>query len=756
MRHRHYLLLGMSLLMPILCFYFLSKPPPLLDNISYSQVITDHSGKVLSITLSNDDKYRLMTPLAAIQPNFIRTILLKEDAYFYNHPGVNPIALTRAMVETYFLHHRRQGASTLTMQVARLRYHLHTKTLAGKLLQICCALQLERYYSKNEILTAYFNLAPFGHNIEGIGAASFLYFKKKPDQLSVSEILLLANLPQNPNIKLNPDNIARLQNLIKNKNQQSIFTFTPILFNLKDKPFLAPHFVQQILAAQDSEKGDVLQTTLDWNIQQLLEKVTREYTETKKYIGMENAGMLLIDTRDMAVKAMVGSVDFYNARIHGEINTTHIKRSPGSTLKPFIYALAFDQGLIHPATVLKDVPHRYTEYNPENFDHDFLGPVTAENALILSRNMPALFLAAQLKNPSLYDFLKEAQVKNLKAENQYGIALALGDADLTLQELATLYAMLVNQGVWHSLRLMQNAPFDRGKRLLSKEASFLVLDILAHTPRENIPDMKLPFPIAYKTGTSSGFRDAWTIGALGPYVLAVWVGNADAHGNSAFVGKEIAVPLFFAAIHAITSTQKIIALKPDPHLNLVKIPVCKASGLLPTPYCHDTTLTWFIPGKSPIIKDNIFREIAINRHTGLRTCHLDNNTQFKIYEFWSSDFLQLFKEAGMAKAVPPPYEPGCETMANNTDAIYPEITSPTSGLHYILQNTTAKTNTIPLLAVSDADVKWLYWFLNNTYIGRVKVNTPFLWQAKRGKYTLRVLDDHGNADVEPLQVEEKE
>jgi penicillin-binding protein 1C len=743
---------------------FFSSKPPLLTGVSFSRAIYDDKHRLLRLTLSQDDKYRLLTPLSQISPLLISTTLLQEDQYFRWHYGINPVALIKAVWQTYFIKSRRVGASTITMQVARIRFGINSKTFSGKIWQILRALQLEMHYSKNQILEAYFNLAPYGNNIEGVGAASLVYFGTPVKQLGLSDALTLSVIPQNPTQRTPKQSKLKL---IRNKlyhrwialhpedqNKKSIIDLPLQMQNTHDLPFLAPHFVNSVLNEVPSKYQEV-NTTLDLRLQKILEQVTNRYLERKKNNGVNNAAILLVDTRDMSVKGMVGSANFFNHTISGEINGTNIKRSPGSTLKPFIYGLALDQGLIHPNTVLKDVPHSFGNYNPENFDYDFMGPIKAKDALVLSRNIPAIYLADQLTHPNLYQLLEDAEVTHLKSESYYGLALVLGGAEVTMQELVSLYAMLANEGIWHPLRLRSDQPMTIGKHLLSPEASFLIVDILKNTPRPDnyLGTSKPAFPVAWKTGTSSGYRDAWSIGLLGPYVLAVWVGNFDNTSNPAFIGKTIAGPLFFELVDAIKNENGPLSITQNypERLHLTHIPVCKASGMLPTRNCHDTELTWFIPGKSPIKTDTIFREVAIDKKTGLRTCHFDQNTKFEIYEFWPSDLLKIFKEARIQRHTPPTYDPACSLVDNR--GLIPEITSPRAQLSYILPASAPDKTWIPLTAIADADVTSLNWFMNETYLGKTRRDQPFLWHAKPGKFVVRVVDDHGRSDARDLEIQ---
>lgn len=736
--------------------------PPLWPNKDFSQAIFDENNHLLRLTLSLDQKYRLYVPLSEISPNLVKATLLQEDQYFRWHIGVNPFSLFKAGWQTYIAKSRRVGASTITMQVARIRFGVNSKKWDGKVLQIIRALQLEMHYSKDQLLEAYLNLAPYGNNIEGVGAASLIYFGKPVKQLTVPEALTLAVIPQNP-IQRTPrqKNLKTIRNKLftrwvakhpEDSQLRSMINLPLQMQTMRNLPFLAPHFVNTVLRDDSAKKQNII-TTLDIHLQTILEKVIQRYLTREKNLGVYNAAVLLVDTRDMSVKALVGSANFFNQYISGQINGTDIKRSPGSTLKPFIYGLALDQGLIHPDTVLKDVPHSFGSYNPENFDYDFMGPIHAKDALVLSRNIPAIFLADQLSHPNLYELLQRAHVSDLKSESYYGLALVLGGAEVTMQELTSIYAMLVNDGVWQPLRFIKDQKIGSSEKLLSPEASFLVLDMLKNTPRPEGSDSIAKNLVSWKTGTSSGYRDAWSIGVMGPYVLAVWVGNFDNTSNHAFVGKNIAAPLFFELISSIEhEIGHIPVLTKNPNqLNLTQIAVCKASGMLPTRYCRETELTWFIPGKSPIKTDTIFREVAIDKKTGLRTCHFDKHTEFKIFEFWPSDLTKIFKEAGVQRRVPPLFDPECSLISEN--GLSPQITSPKLQLSYIVRANSPMKISIPFSVVTDADVNTVYWFVNDVYLGKSHRDQPFLWPIKAGKFVVRVVDDHGRSDARDMNVE---
>ncbi len=741
---------------------FFLPTPALLEPYSFSRAVYDDQHQLLRLTLSKDDKYRLFTPLNTIPQQLIDATLLQEDQYFFLHKGINPFALIKAVWSTYITRSHKIGASTITMQLARIRFEINSKTSLGKVEQILRALQLEAHYNKKELLEAYLNLAPYGGNIEGVGAASLIYFHQSIEQLSLPQALTLSIIPQNPN-KRTPNNnelkkigdalFARwIEKYPEDRNKKIMFDLPLVMYPIKQLPFRVPHLVNMVLKNNINEQE--LITTLDSRIQLIVERITLRYLTRKKNLGVYNSSILLIDTRDMSIKSMLGSANFFDKKISGQINGVETKRSPGSTLKPFIYGLALDQGLIHPSTVLKDVPHSFNGYNPENFDYDFMGPIKAKDALVLSRNIPAIYLSNQLKNPSLHQLLEQTQISHLKPESFYGLSLNLGSVELTMHELVSLYAMLVNEGVWYPLHALKKKDKREGARLLSREASFLVLDMLQNNSNYDFGYKNgVSIPVSWKTGTSSGYRDAWTIGAFGPYVLGVWLGNFDNTANPAFIGKDLAAPLFFELVNGIQQEHgPIVQLNKHPEtMNLKKVEVCKASGLLPTRYCSNREWTWFIPGKSPIKTDTIFREVAINNKTGLRTCHIDEFTRFETFEFWSSDLLRIFRRAGIQRHTPPFFEADCALSSQN--GVNPQISSPQQGISYVIRINSTSTNTIPLTAVSDAGVAHLYWFINETFIAKTSSDESYLWEAKPGKFTIRVVDDRGLSDARDINIE---
>lgn len=791
--------------------------PPLSETQPQSTAVYDSKGRLLRLALADDERYRLWLPLEQISPRLREAVLLHEDAWFDRHPGVNPVSLVRAAASTYG-GGARIGGSTITMQLARLLWKLDTRTPGGKLVQILRALQLEAMYSKDAILEAYLNLAPYGGNIEGVGAASLIYFDKPASALTLPEALTLAVLPQAPTrrgrlvrdaeqgesyagaglfaararlyvrwkakhglagpaphlirapgllgsgVSVGGSGPSKLGPMDDMAAQDASMALPITLRTSRRLPFAAPHFVEQVLGERslhplhaDGGGGPRIDTTLDLRLQHLLEERVRSHLRRVRARGVRNAVAMLVDTRDMGVRALVGSADYFDEAIHGQVNGSAGKRSPGSTLKPFIYALALDQGALHPATVLRDVPTAFGPYAPENFDGRFVGPVTASDALIRSRNVPAVAVAAQLHQPSFYQFLHEAGIAGMASERHYGLALALGGGEVTMQELVRLYAMLSNDGLLKPLRWRRDDPQVGGTALLSPEAAYITRDMLLRNPR---PDLHFAGglrrqPAAWKTGTSWGFRDAWSVGIVGPYVLAVWLGNFDGSSNPALIGVDVAAPLFFSIVDGLRGAGVDLAEPPRRWpLNLKRVEVCKASGDLPNAWCPQRAWTWFIPGKSPIRASTVHRAVAVDVATGRAACGPFDPARMRlqVFEFWPSDLMRAFAQAGMPRRAPPA-DADCANLADIGLGDAPKIQSPLRATRYVLRLSRPRDSAIELRATVDADVSRVFWFAGGSYIATTQRGGSAQWIPEReGTYRLSAVDDHGRADTRQVEV----
>jgi penicillin-binding protein 1C len=627
------------------------------------------------------------------------------------------------------------------------------------------ALRLEMHYSKQELLEAYLNLAPYGGNIEGVGAASRIYFERDASTLSLPEALTLAVIPQSPvartpgrsaasNTALQQARLRVFGEWIVNKPEDA--RYEPLLKHAmhysskKDLPFIAPQAVSRLLREQ---KDNVITATLDAKLQQQLAGAVQRYVLHSS--GFANAAALLVDTRDMGVLASVGSADYFNIARQGMIDGTMARRSPGSALKPFIYALAFDQGIIHPASLMTDAPTAYGTYAPENYDRAFEGPLSASDALVRSRNIPALWLTSQLSKPSFYNFLQNVGINRMKPEKTYGLSLALGGVEVTMRELVQLYAMLANDGVYNQLRESRAQPAVQGKQFLSPEAAFITLDILQHTapPGGSVMADTLPLPVYWKTGTSAGLRDAWSAGVFGHYALAVWVGDFRGSTHGSYVGITHAAPLFFDIVKLVAASEKpkdILQAKAS-GLHLATVKACADTGDIDSPYCLAKIKAIIIPGVSPIKPSGIYRNVLVNRNTGKLACKfVPEVTDYRVMQFWPSEIADVYADAGIKKPSMPQWDAGCNN-ALQSETNLPRITSPARNTHYTVRQNA--DNRLPLKAVLGANVHMVYWFINNTPVATARPDETVFVPLQAGKHVVKVVDDAGHAATQVMLVE---
>jgi penicillin-binding protein 1C len=766
-RWKSILLLGGALAgVALLVWCFIPRVSLYPENLAFSKVLEDRHGQVIHLALTPDGKYRMRAPLESINADLIEATLLQEDRHFYAHPGFNPLSLVRS-VWGVVTGTRRGGGSTVTMQYARLRFGLHTRNAWGKAEQIIRAIQLERYYSKKEILEAYLNLAPYGANVEGAAAASWLWCGKPVDKLTLRECVALAVLPQSPTRRCpkksgdNPSLAEAQYRLMQRMQEAHGLRADPLdaQFTLRPEakpPREAPHLARRLLKpTPDSElrtpNSLEVRSTVDLAKQHIVEHALANYVARKREIGIRNACALLIHAPTREVLAYVGSAGFLNEKIQGQVDGVTARRSPGSTLKPFVYALAIQQGLIQPRTLLRDGRTAFGSYNPENFDREFTGPIPAEDALYLSRNIPAVALAQKLAAPGLYGFLRDSGVALTHSASFYGLSLPLGGGEVSMEELGGLYAMLADDGCARTLVYgTDDMIADKSVRapLLTPEACFLAREMLRPREGEQIFDDR---EVSWKTGTSHGFRDAWAAGIRGDYVLIVWIGNFNGKASPSFIAREAAAPLLFEAFHQLQLPVKRKA--PPPGVEEVEL--CAVSGQLPCPHCQHRLHGWFIPGVSPIAPCSIHREIYIDTHTGFRVTANDGRAGLRreVCEFWPPDMLALFKQAGLPRREAPPLEPSARAYATADASAAPHITSPRAALVYTLRASDTKKQTIPLRTETAPGVRKVYWFAGQQFLGVSAPAEPLLWQASPGSWKLQVLDDHGRTATCDVRVE---
>jgi penicillin-binding protein 1C len=545
-----------------------------------SKSVTDRNGRLLRAYITEDGYWRLPVANDDIDPRYVAMLLAFEDRRFDQHFGVDPLALVRAAVQA--IRHRRivSGGSTLTMQVARLLAREHPKTLVGKFEQMVRAVDLERRFSKAEILNLYFRLAPFGGNIEGVRAASLAYFGREPNRLSVAEAALLVALPQSPELR-RPDRspkaarhardhvlgVAAKRGVIS-AGEHARAQARPVPRLRQAFPQYAPH-LSDALVSRTSAPLET-ETTIDRVLQTRLEALAA--TAARRAGPQVSVAILAAEHATGEVRAYVGSPGLLDSHRRGAIDMIHAIRSPGSTLKPLIYGLGFDDGTIHPRTLIDDVPTRFGAYAPKNFDGGYQGTVTITEALASSLNVPSVKVLDRIGPVRLIGRLQSAGLAlTLPEAAKANLSVALGGLGMSLDQLVAMYVAIARGGEPIALRTepqrtQATADHDAGSpvaaRLVSERTAHWLTQILRQAPP---PPNARRGRIAFKTGTSYGYRDAWSIGYDGRHVIGVWIGRADGTPVPGLIGRTAAAPILFDAFTRVTPERAGFAVAKTAH-----------------------------------------------------------------------------------------------------------------------------------------------------------------------------------------------
>ena len=543
-------------------------PASLGEGLEFSTLVVDREGRLLRPFATTEGRWRLPARADGVDPRYLDVLTRYEDKRFRAHHGVDPVALLRAVGQ--FASHGRivSGGSTISMQVARLLEPRGGRSMLAKLRQIVRAVELERELSKDEILALYLSLAPYGGNLEGIRAAALAYFGKEPRRLTLGEAALLVALPQSPEAR-RPDRAPEAARRARDRVLDRLAAqgvldpaeiarakAEPVPSERKSMPSLAPHAAETAVAAAPDVKLHRL--TIDAIWQKSLEDLVRDRARA---LGPDvSIAILAVDHASGEVLARVGSADYFDERRAGQVDMTRAVRSPGSTLKPFIYGLGFEDGFIHPETLIEDRPVRYGAYAPENFDLTFQGTVSVRRALQLSLNVPAVAVLDKVGANRFTARLGQAGGALVLPKGEVpGLAMGLGGVGVTLADLVKLYAGLARLGTTVTLveRQDETAEPAQPRRLMEPIAAWYVGNVLLGSPP---PENAIGHRIAFKTGTSYGYRDAWSVGFDGKRTIGVWVGRPDGAPIPGLVGRAVAAPILF---DAFARSGKLLA--PLPH-----------------------------------------------------------------------------------------------------------------------------------------------------------------------------------------------
>ncbi|MBN6362053.1 peptidoglycan glycosyltransferase PbpC [Providencia huaxiensis] len=752
-----------------LAFLAADKIWPLpIKQIEMARTVVAADGTPLWRFADKEGIWRFPVTLEEVSPDFIEALLTYEDRHFYRHPGVNPFSLVRAAGQFVSSGRIVSGGSTISMQVARL-IDPHERTLGGKLKQLWRTAQLEYHYSKDEILEMYLNRAPYGGTIEGIGAASWVYLNKSPAKLTASEAALFAVLPQAPS-RLRPDRYPERAQAARDKvldrlEEYQVWSPEKVTDIKQEQIWLAPRKNPHSapLLARRVTKGtqeSIIETTIDASLQRQLEDMAMNW---KNQLPKQTSlGILVVDHTDMAVKAYIGSIDFQDDSRFGHVDMVSAWRSPGSTLKPFLYALAMDDGLIHAESLLQDVPRRFNDYRPGNFDSGFNGPVSVSDALVRSLNLPVVQLLDVYGSKRF-----TAQLRNVGTELRFplgsepNLSLILGGTATRMEDLVSAYSAFARKGNVSPLRFKPTDEI-RDRALMSPGAAWIVRRIMGGEARP-VPDPNLSGQInlAWKTGTSYGYRDAWAIGVNPRYTIGVWVGRPDATPVAGQLGFATAIPIM-NQINGMLLSKIYQSHEPLPKdvkpASVSQAVICWPGGtalLKDDNNCRQRRLSWILDNTIPptlMARDQesllgLRQKIWVNEK-GLQVAADCPNAQEKEVHLWPITVESWLPNSEKRENRLPKADSVCPPMKLEMPPLL------ISGIRdgEVLQRLPGKTS-LDLRLVTQGGQGQKWWFLNGEQVNTTEQNGSILLTLdKSGSYQISVLDLSGQVTAISFRV----
>ena len=747
----------------VILFFILNAIFQLPPIPSYSTIVTSDKGEILHAFLSKDDKWRFRITTKELQPDLKKAFIQKEDQYFYYHPGINIIAMIRAVFNNIIQGKKTSGASTISMQVIRL-LEPRERTYLNKIVEVFRALQLEWSYSKEEILELYINLVPYGSNIEGVKAASLIYFQKAPQQLSLAQIVSLTIIPNRP-ISLNPQRHPERLKTERNKwlmrfKEDNTFEDTRINDALKEAVYAkritfskkAPH-----LSIRLHRKYPLLTeiyTTISLSTQSRAQIILDNYMHRLKSMNIHNAAIIIYNNLDRKTEAYIGSQDFNDSEYQGQVDGVNSVRSPGSTLKPFIYGMAFDKGLLTPKRMLEDIPTNFDGYAPNNFDDQFHGEVSVEKSLAYSLNIPAVKTLEMISPKVFSDMLVKAGFRQVKRDQKHlGLSLALGGCGVTLEELTHLYTSFAQKGVLYPYNLLQQDTTRYNLPVMSEASSYMVSNILTQITRPDLPNniqSSFHVPnIAWKTGTSFGRKDAWSIGYNQKYTVGVWLGNFDATGIHELTGADIATPLLFELFNSLDyNSQQHWFFKPQ---ELKMRSVCPVSGLTMGEHCTKSILDQYIPTVSGTESCKHLKEYYVSAketYSYCTSCMPSGGYKVNLYPNISASLADYYDSQHIPYDKPPLHNPMCMRVMEDFN---PKIILPVNNKEYFIEK--AVPTEIQLKSIVPQDVGKIYWYINNKFYKEAKPKEEVFFLPTEGINKISCSDDRGRNSSVQIGVE---
>lgn len=740
-------------------FFYWSFPSQLF-NAPYSTILNDEDGNLLSAKIAEDGQWRFPN-LDSVPQALAECILHFEDEYFYAHPGINPVSIGRAIKQNLSSGRRISGGSTITMQVLRMARQNPPRTYWEKVKEMYMAVRMEFTYSKTEILNLYVSHAPYGGNVVGAEAAAWRYFNRPLMQLSWAEYATLAVLPNAPALlrpgknsdKLKAKRDRLLNKLMVNEVIDSSTYSLALLEELPDKPNRLPsnafHLLEYI--SKEGGEGQRNESTIDGDLQRQTTETLNSYVKHLAENNINNASALIIEVETGDVKAYVGNANFKGANA-AYVDLVQSRRSSGSILKPFLYASAVEDGSIHPSTLLRDVPVSINGFSPSNFDKKYEGVVRAGSALARSLNVPATNL---LKDYGMVRFYEELQSLGFttidRSADNYGLTLILGGAEVSLWEVAQTYANQArklnafykdNDQIKTGVRLIQNAELPNTATTYECGSWWLISKALQEVQRPGIEGGWKKYSssrqVAWKTGTSFGFRDAWAVGYDAKYVVAVWVGNAQGEGRPGLTGASTAAPLMFNLFQHLPEQGWF----EKPETNLKLITLCETSGLTPTPNCPKVEVDAAQNSKMP--SQCMYHQIVQlneNHERVYKGCATESSITDSTWFVLDPIVSHYYKRKHPTYYNLPPFSKNCsQTEQLSLAIIYPQNHTEV----IIPKNFDGQFEQVIMEATHNTEDAKLFWHLDNHYVGETTGEHKIALAISPGAHQLSVIDEQGN------------
>ncbi len=755
-KHKIFSTLFLIFLLFVLSVVFVPLPQPLFKQ-DFSTVVLDKDKKILRVFLNSNEQW-IFPPDKnfKIPKKLEKAVLIAEDKNFYSHFGVDFIAIFRAAIQNIKAKRVVSGASTITMQVARL-IKQKRRTFINKLLETFQALKIETKYSKKQILSFYLNYAPFGGNIIGIQAASYKYYGKPIEKLTWSEACTLAVLPNAPGI-ISPD--MNKKRLFEKKNKllfklykNKVITKWDYELAIKEdvpkgsKKFdiVAPHFARKV---KNLKEGEQVVSTIDKELQKMCKSIVKVHSNYLRGNGINNLSVLVSETKSGKVRVYLGSTNFFDNKYSGQVDGVSAKRSTGSVLKPFLYSYAIDNGVLLPQTLIKDIPTFYGAYTPTNANKKFDGLVTMEQALIRSLNVPAARTLTKIGIENFYFLLKKGGMTTLyRQPYDYGLPLVLGGAESSLWDLVTLYRGLGNYGTFSKLSYLESESGEKqGVKLLSDGSCFLILNILKKLKRPGAEYYWQMYqnskPVAWKTGTSYGQRDALAIGVTKDWTIAVWTGNFSGEGNKLLTGASCSAPILFDIVNSLPSSSGWFK---KPLSKMKKLKICKETGFLATENCLKTVEVDVPYSMKPLSPCPYHKKITVTKDGRFQVCSLcweRGNYKTVSVLCYPPSVNRVLRKRGRATYSLPSHKKCCPGVHKEKVI---EITYPLNNSKiYIPTDIGGERQKITCRVSHSNATSTIYWYLDNNFLGTTSKEHSKSIFITKGMHKLFVIDNKGN------------